>query len=200
MERELAFFETTSAFELWLAEHHTQTTGIWIRIAKKNSAQRSITYAEALDCALCWGWIDGQKAKKDEDSWIQYFAKRKKKSLWSQVNQKNVERLAAEGRMKTPGAEAIEEAKRSGQWDAAYQPTRSRNVPEDLAKALSENKKAKEFFESLGSQNRFAFVFRLTTAKKPETRLKRLNEYLGMLERGEVFYPKKASESSSAPG
>ncbi len=194
MERKIILFEKTADLETWLEKNHTQITGIWIRIAKKGSGLRSVTYAEALDCALCWGWIDGQKAKHDENSWVQYFVRRKKNSIWSQVNQKNVERLTAEGRMQAPGAEAIEEAKRSGQWEAAYQPTSSREVPEDLEKALNENKKAKDFFESLGSQNRFAFIFRLTTAKKAETRLKRLNEFLGMLERGEVFYPKRASK------
>ncbi len=195
MEREIISFEQASDFEAWLADHHTQTTGIWICIAKKGSAQQSVTYAEALDCALCYGWIDGQKAKYDEVSWLQYFTKRKKNSIWSQVNQKNVERLIAEGRMQASGLEAIEQAKLSGQWDKAYQPVSSREIPEDLARALAQNSKAKDFFDSLGSQNRFAFVFRLSTAKRAETRLKRLNEYIRMMENGEVFYPTPQKKS-----
>lgn len=192
-DREIVAFEDTAQLEAWLAEHHARTTGIWIHIAKKGSGRRSVTYAEALDCALCYGWIDGQKAKYDEQSWLQYFARRKKSSIWSQVNQKHVERLVAQGRMRAPGLEAIESAKSSGQWDRAYQPTRSREVPEDLERALSENPRAKTFFDSLGSQNRFAFVFRISTAKRAETRLKTLNRCLRMLENGEVFHPKKST-------
>jgi len=190
LDREVIFFENQAQFELWLHDNHAQTTGIWILITKKGSERNSITYREALDSALCFGWIDGQKTKNDEHSWLQYFAKRKKKSLWSQVNQKNVERLMLEDRMRPQGLEAIDEAKRSGQWDAAYQPTRSREIPPELAMALEKHKKAKEFFETLNSQNRFAFVFRVITAKKEETKLRRVAEFIRMMENGEVFYPK----------
>ena len=173
-----------------LEGHHTQVDGIWIRIAKKGVGLQSISYAEALDCALCFGWIDGQKAKHDENSWLQYFSKRRKNSIWSQVNRENIARLIESGRMRPPGEFAVEEAKKSGQWDSAYQPGKSREIPEDFEKALNSNEKAKDSFDSLDSQNRFSFAFRISTAKKAETRQKRLNEYIRMLENGEVFHPK----------
>jgi uncharacterized protein YdeI (YjbR/CyaY-like superfamily) len=191
LEREIISFQRASDFEFWLEAHHTQATGIWIQIMKKGSGLPSITYQQALECALCFGWIDGQKAKQDGNSWLQYFSKRKKNSIWSQVNRKNSERLILEGRMQSPGAAAIEEAKRSGAWDAAYQPTRSREIPVELDEALAKSKKARDFFEALDSHNRFAFVFRVSTARKEETRLKRVNEYIRMMENREVFYPKK---------
>lgn len=191
MERKILSFENSADFESWLEVHHNDDTGIWILIAKKGIDQQSISYAEALDCALCYGWIDGQKAKHDEYFWLQYFTKRKKKSIWSQINRENVGRLIELGRMRAPGELAVNEAKKSELWDSAYQPVKSRTIPEDLEKALSTNKKANDFFDSLGSQNRFAFVFRLSTAKKAETRQKRLSEYIRMLENGEVFHPKK---------
>ena len=199
MDRVIVSFASPSAFTSWLEEHHAQPTGVWLLIEKKDSSRRSIDYREALDCALCFGWIDGQKAKNDESSWLQSFSKRRKNSLWSQVNQKHVERLITEGRMQPPGLAAIGEAKASGQWDNAYQPTRSREVPPDLEKALGQSPRAKAFFETLDSQNRFAFVFRSTNAKKPETRAKRVEEFVRMMENGEVFYPKKAKEPVDRP-
>lgn len=191
MEREILSFNQQSDFETWLDTHYTQNSGIWILIAKKGTSRQSITYAEALDSALCFGWIDGQKASYDNSSWLQYFSKRKRKSIWSQVNRDNIQRLTEAGRMRSPGLAAVDEAKESGQWESAYQPTKSREIPEDLEKALNGNKRAREFFDSLGSQNRFAFVFRVLTAKKIETRQKRIEEYIHMMENGEVFYPKK---------
>jgi uncharacterized protein YdeI (YjbR/CyaY-like superfamily) len=191
MDRVIVAFENAPQFEAWLEENHTQPTGIWLLIAKKASGRPSITYAQALECALCYGWIDGQKAKHDEGSWLQHFSRRKKDSIWSQVNQTNVARLIAEGRMQAQGLAAIEEAKQSGQWAAAYQPTKSREIPADLEVALAQSPKARAFFDTLGSQNRYAFVFRVSTAKRPETRAKRIVEFVQMMENGEVFYPKK---------
>ena len=159
-------------------------------IAKRSSGAKSISYSEALDCALCFGWIDGQKNKHDENTWIQYFCKRKSNSIWSQVNKKKVESLLQEGRVRQPGLNAIELAKLGGQWDAAYQPTSSREIPPELEAALMQNKKAKDFFDSLNSQNRFAFVFRIITVKKEETKLRKVADFVRMLENGEVFYPK----------
>lgn len=190
MDRVILSFEDSGDFEAWLKENHAQPTGIWLQIAKKGSGRSSITYAQALDVALCYGWIDGQKAKLDEGSWLQHFSRRKPKSLWSQVNQKNVERLTGEGRMQAPGVAAIEAAQQSGQWAAAYQPTRSREIPPELEQALSLSPQARAFFDTLGSQNRFAFVFRVSTAKKAETRAKRVQEFIRMMENGEVFYPR----------
>ena len=191
MEREIAFFMTEADFEVWLEQNYEQENGIWLRIAKKSATQQSITYTEALDTALCYGWIDGQKAKYDEQSWLQYFCKRKTRSLWSQVNQENIARLTQEGRLKAPGLAAVEQAKLSGQWDSAYQSMSSRDVPEDFEQSLVQSPKAKEFFESLGSQNRFALIFRLSTTKKEETRRKKIAQFIEMLERGQVFHPLK---------
>jgi len=191
VEKEIVTFQSSRTFEDWLVLNHTRTTGIWIRISKKGAETPSITYAQALESALCFGWIDGQKAKYDETSWLQYFTRRKKSSLWSQVNRNHAERLITEGRMREPGLAAIEEAKRSGEWDAAYQPTKSRELPPELKDALEKSEKARQFFETLNSQNRFAFVFRTLTAKKQETKLKRVSEFIRMMENGEVFYPKE---------
>jgi len=193
LERDIIPFKESAEFEAWLEDHHSQDSGIWIQIAKKGSGEESITYAQALDCALCYGWIDGQKAKLDDKYWLQYFTKRKKNSIWSQINRENVKRLIDSGRMRPPGESAIEEAKRSGQWEAAYQSVKSREIPEDFAKALNLNTRAKEFFETLGSQNRLAFVFRITTAKRPETRQRRIGEFIRMLENGDVFHSGKKS-------
>jgi uncharacterized protein YdeI (YjbR/CyaY-like superfamily) len=184
-------FDQQSDFETWLETHHAQDTGIWILLAKKGTGRQSISYSEALDSALCFGWIDGQKASYDESSWLQYFSRRKRRSIWSQINRDNIQRLIETGRMRPAGLAAVDAAKDSGQWESAYQPTSSREIPEDLEKALNGNTKAREFFDSLGSQNRFAFVFRVSTAKKAETRKKRIEEYIRMMENGEVFYPKK---------
>jgi len=190
MDKEILAFTTPAEFETWLSAHHGLSAGVWLVISKKSSGRISITYAEALDRALCYGWIDGQKTKHDEGSWLQYFTRRKKTSLWSQVNKENVARLVLENRMREPGLAAIEEAKKSGQWDAAYQPTRSREIPPELEQALLASPKAQQFFDTLNSQNRFAFVFRVLTAKKPETKIKRVQEFIRMMEAGEVFYPK----------
>ena len=189
MDREIVFFPTSGDWEHWLEENHRKPTGVWVRLLKKGKETDSLTYAQALDCALCFGWIDGQKAKLDDDSWLQYFTRRKGRSLWSQVNKEHVARLEAEGRMRDPGREAIAEARRSGQWDAAYQPTRSREIPPELAAAFETHPRAQAFFETLNSQNRFAFVFRVQSAKKAETKEKRVREFIQMLEEGRVFYP-----------
>lgn len=191
MEKEILSFQTPLAFEDWLTGNFERTMGVWLRISKKGAENPTLTYAQALESALCFGWIDGQKAKLDETSWLQYFTRRKKKSLWSQVNRNHVARLILEGRMREPGLAAIEEAKRSGEWEAAYQPTKSRELPPELKSALETSDKARQFFETLNSQNRFAFVFRTLTAKKQETRLKRVAEFIRMMENGEVFYPKE---------
>jgi uncharacterized protein YdeI (YjbR/CyaY-like superfamily) len=189
LERTVLAFANPSEFETWLEENHEQASGVWLRLAKKGAGQASVTYAQALDAALCYGWIDGQKARLDEQAWLQYFARRKATSLWSQVNRGHIERLTVEGRMRPAGLAAVEAAKVSGQWQAAYQPTRSRELPPELEEALALSPRARAFFDTLTSQNRFAFVFRTATAKKPETRLRRVKEFIRMLENGEVFYP-----------
>jgi len=188
-ERTIVAFADPAAFEAWLEQHHTQTNGVWLQIAKKGYGP-SVTYAQALDAALCWGWIDGQKASHDETSFLQYFCPRRKGSVWSQINQGHVARLTEEGRLRRPGLAAIEEAKRTGQWDRAYQPARSQDLPPALAQALDENPRAHAFFDTLDRQNRFAFIFRCTTPQKEETRQRKVEEAVRMLEAGEVFYPK----------
>jgi uncharacterized protein YdeI (YjbR/CyaY-like superfamily) len=189
MDRETVFFPRVGDWEQWLEANHLRPTGVWVRLLKKGREPDSLTYAQALDVALCFGWIDGQKAKLDEESWLQYFTRRKKASLWSQVNREHVARLEAEGRMRDPGRQAIAEAKRSGQWEAAYQPTRSREVPPELEAAFRDHPSAKSFFETLNSQNRFASVFRIQSAKKSETKERRVKEFIQMMEEGRVFYP-----------
>lgn len=174
---------------VWLEENQSLSTGIWLQLAKKGSV--GITYAQALDIALCFGWIDGQKKGQDETTWLQYFAPRKRGSIWSQINQGHVKRLTEAGLMRPAGLAAVEAARASGEWDRAYQGQSNREVPPELQAALDRSPKAKEFFETLSSQNRFAFVFRVSTAKKPETRLKRAAQFVEMLEEHRVFYPKE---------
>ena len=182
-------FESQSRWEEWLAENHAQQpTGIWLRIFKKASGVVSVTYAEALDEALCYGWIDGQANKYDERSWLQKFTSRRKKSIWSKVNTQHVERLIEAGKMKAAGLKEIEAAKQDGRWQQAYDSPKNMIVPEDFLKELENDSKAKTFFETLNKTNLYSIAFRLQTAKKPETREKRMKAILEMLARGEKFH------------
>ncbi len=181
-------FESPEAWGTWLAENHTQANGIWMRIAKKGANTRSITYAEALDLALCYGWIDGQKKSYDEHAWLQKFTPRRPRSVWSKINTQHIERLAAAGRMKSGGQAQVDAAKLDGRWERAYSPQRDAAPPEDFMSALNKSKKAQAFFATLTRRNIFPIVYRLQSAKKPETRHRRLNEMIAMLERGEKFY------------
>jgi len=181
-------FESQFRWEEWLAENHAQPTGIWLRIFKKSSGVVSLTYAEALAEALCYGWIDGQANKYDERSWLQKFTPRRKKSIWSKVNTLHVERLNKAGKMKPAGLKEIEAAKRDGRWQQAYDSPKNMTVPEDFLKELEKDSKAKTFFETLNKTNLYSIAFRLQTAKKPETREKRMKAILEMLARGEKFH------------
>lgn len=181
-------FEMPAKWEKWLAENHTQPNGIWLRIFKKGSNAASITYAEALDEALCYGWIDGQKNKYDDESYLQKFTPRRKRSLWSKVNTQHVERLTKAGKMKHAGLKEIERAKADGRWEQAYDSHRDMTVPEDFLLELEKNPEAKTFFETLNKTNLYSIAFRLQTAKKPETRRKRMDEILEMLSKGEKFH------------
>lgn len=172
----------------WLAKQHDKSTGVWLKLAKKNTGIPSITYEEALDVALCYGWIDGQKGSFDEQYWLQKFTPRGPKSIWSKVNTEKVERLIASGDMKPPGLKAIELAKQDGRWDAAYASQKNISIPEDFQAALDKNKKAKEFFATLKSSERYSFLFRIHTAKKAETRAKRIQQFVEMLEKGERIH------------
>ena len=189
-EPELFEFATAAAFEKWLQENGETSPTIGLIIAKKG-ARPTVTYAEAVESALCYGWIDGGKRKRDETTWVQQFSRRKPRSIWSQINRDKTAVLIAQGRMRPQGLAAIEAAKASGAWDAAYQPTSSKEVPPELAKALAADPRAKTAFDALDSQNRFAVVFRSINAKKEETRQKRIAQLVEMLARGEVIYPKK---------
>ncbi len=181
-------FNNTKELTAWMAKQHKVSNGIWIRLFKKNSGMDTITYAEALDVALCYGWIDGQKKTYDEESWIQKFTPRRPKSLWSKRNQEHVARLIKSGRMKAAGLQQVEAAKADGRWEQAYDSSSNMEVPEDFLKKLAKHKKAETFFKTLNKTNTYAIVWRLQTAKKPETREKRMTAILEMLKKGEKFH------------
>jgi uncharacterized protein YdeI (YjbR/CyaY-like superfamily) len=184
----ILLFESEQAWEQWLEGNHTGDQGIWLKIAKKESGKTSVSYDEALSVALCFGWIDGQKKKFDEAYWLQRFTPRRAKSPWSQRNVDIVTKLIEKGKMRASGLGEIERAKQDGRWDAAYASQSKAVVPEDLQQELDGNPEAKAFFEQLNSVNRYAIIYRITTAKKPETRQKRLEKYMAMLTAGEKLY------------
>lgn len=177
-------FTSSKEWRKWLAKNHSLTSGLWIRIFKKDSGIKTITYAEALEDALCYGWIDGQKNKYDATSFLQKFTPRRPKSMWSKRNTEIVERLIKENKMQKQGLKQIELAKADGRWQQAYDSPKNMKIPEDFLLLLSKDKKAKLFFEGLNKSNHFAIAFRLHTAKKPETREKRLKEFLSMMSAG----------------
>ncbi len=185
---EILSFRSSAEFRKWLAENHRESDGIWLRIFKKDSGEPSVTYAEALDEALCFGWIDGLKQPHDEVSWRQRFTPRRPKSGWSRINTQHADRLIKAGRMKAAGQAAIDAAKEDGRWTAAYDSPSKATIPEDFLAALRKNKKAQTFFESLNKANRYAIAYRLQTAKKPETKQRRMEMILAMLDRGEAFH------------
>jgi uncharacterized protein YdeI (YjbR/CyaY-like superfamily) len=182
-------FADADAWEAWLVAN-ADAKGVWLKIAKKDSGHATVTYAEALDVALCHGWIDGQKRGFDAAWFLQRFTPRRAKSLWSKINVGHVERLVAAGRMRDGGLREVEAAKADGRWDAAYDGGRSMEVPPELAKALSlaKHRKAKAFFETLNAANRYAVCWRVQTAKKPETKAKRVETLVAMLARGEKLH------------
>ena len=182
-------FTSSAAFRGWLDKNHASSDGIWLRLFKRDSGRKSITHAEALDQALCYGWIDGQAKPRDARSWLQKFTRRRAKSRWSRLNTERVERLTKTGQMTRAGLAAVAAAKADGRWQAAYDSPRNAAPPDDFLTALNENKKAKSFFATLNKANVYAIVYRLQTAKKSETHEKRLNGILAMLERGEKFHP-----------
>ena len=173
----------------WLAKQHDKSAGVWLKLSKKDAKIPSVTYEEALDVALCYGWIDGQKKGFDEQYWLQKFTPRGPKSIWSKINTEKAEKLIAKGEMKPAGLKAIELAKQDGRWEAAYEGQKKISVSEDFQAALDKNKKAKEFFGMLNSANRYAILFRIHNAKKLETRAKRIQQFVEMLARNEKLYP-----------
>lgn len=180
-------FESKKKFADWLAKEHDKSAGVWMKLAKKATGIPSVTYQEALDVALCYGWIDGQKRSFDDKYFLQKFTPRRPKSIWSKINTEKVEHLIASGEMKPSGLKAVEAAKQDGRWDAAYASQKNIAVPADFQSALSKNKKAKSFFESLTSSKRYSFLFRIETAKKAETREARIRQFVELLERCETF-------------
>lgn len=184
-EQPIIAFATAAEFRQWLAQHHASHVGIWMKIAKKASGIPTVTYAEALDEALCLGWIDGQTKAFDATAFLQKFTRRGSRSIWSKVNVGHVARLEKEGRMKPAGLAAVAAAKADGRWEAAYHSFSSAVMPDDFLAALAQEPEAKAFFETLNKTQRYSFFFRITTAKKAETRRKRIADFVAMLKRGE---------------
>jgi len=181
-------FSSPSEWEQWLKQNYSVSKGIWLQMYKKGSGIASVYYAEALDVALCYGWIDGQLKSVDELSYMQRFTPRRPKSIWSKRNIEHITRLTKEGRMKPAGLKEAEAAKNDGRWELAYDPQGSMTVPDDFLSELSKEKKALIFYESLNKANKYAIAWRIQTAKRPETKEKRMKEILEMLARGEKFH------------
>lgn len=182
-------FSTATAFEKWLSAHHATSAGLWLRIAKAGAGVKSVTYAEALDVALCYGWIDGQKGAIDAQYWRQRFTPRRPSSKWSKINCAKAEALVAAGRMKAPGLAQMEAARKNGAWEAAYAGQRTAQVPEDLAAAIDENPAAKAAFGALDRVNRYAILYRVGDAKREATRAARIAKFVSMLAKGGKLYP-----------
>jgi len=188
----IRLFVTLSAWSQWLEKNHRNSRGLWLRLAKKESGLQSLTYGEALEVALCYGWIDGQKRGESEQAWLQRFLPRSAKSIWSKINRDKALGLIACGRMKIAGLEAVEAAKKDGRWQAAYDSPKDARVPEDFQMALNASKEAQKVFENLDGANRYAVLFRIQTAKKAETRARKIREFIEMLESNETIHqPRK---------
>lgn len=181
-------FSDGQSFERWLEQQPKDTEGAWLKFAKKGAESPTLTKAEAIDAALCHGWIDGQLDKYDDEHWLVRFTPRKARSKWSEINKKRAAELLAEGRVRESGLAQIEAAKADGRWDAAYAPASSATVPADLLEALDANPKAARFFETLKGANRYAILYRIGSVKRPETRARKIAEYVAMLERGETIH------------
>jgi len=188
-ELPIELFEDQDAWAAWLESNHADSPGLWLRHAKKASHLASVSYAEALDVALCYGWIDGQKKSYDESSWLQKWTPRGAKSIWSKINREKALKLIEQARIQPAGLAEVERAKQDGRWEAAYDSHSTATVPDDLQAALDSNAEAGAFFATLNGTNRYAILFRIQTAKKAETRAKRIREFIGMLERHEKMHP-----------
>jgi uncharacterized protein YdeI (YjbR/CyaY-like superfamily) len=182
-------FASAAAWEGWLEEHHADADGVWIRMAKKGSGVESVRYPEVLESALCFGWIDGRREAHDERFFLQRYTPRRVRSRWSRINRETAERLVEEGRMRPAGLAEVERARADGRWEAAYESAARIQVPDDLRRELDARPEAKAFFEGLSSQNRYAILYRLHDAKRPETRARRLETFVAMLEAGETIHP-----------
>lgn len=189
LEEPILAFEGQRDWEGWLKKHHAGSAGVWLRIAKKGAGEVSLSYAEALDAALCYGWIDGQKKGQGAHHWLQRFTPRSARSIWSKKNCANALALIEQGRMKPPGLKEVERAQGDGRWGQAYDSPRTASVPPDLQAALDAQPGAKAFFATLNSANRYAVLWRVQTAKRPETRARRIEQLVQMLARGEKLHP-----------
>ncbi len=187
-ELPIEFFASQAQLEAWLDAHHAESDGIWLKIAKKGSGVESVDYAEALELALCFGWIDSQKRALDDSFFLQRFTPRRPRGKWSQINRAKAEELIAAGTMRSAGLAEVEAAQADGRWDAAYAGQRAATVPDDLRQELDRSPAAREFFDSLDAANRYAILYRLQEAKRPETRERRLRKFIAMLERGEKIH------------
>jgi len=186
-QQPVLFFDTPAKLEAWIDEHGEDSDGIWLKFAKKDSGIESVVYAEAVEIALSYGWIDGQAKRHDDHHYLQRFTPRRPRSKWSKINREKAERLMAEGRMRPAGLREVERAKEDGRWDEAYDSPSTATVPDDFRAALDAEPAAAEFFASLGSARRYSFLYRITDAKRPETRAKRIAEYVELLARGETL-------------
>jgi uncharacterized protein YdeI (YjbR/CyaY-like superfamily) len=185
-------FHGQDAWQKWLEKNHLQSNGLWLRLAKKGSGLRSVSYSEAVEIALCYGWIDGQKKPESEQAWLQRFLPRSARSIWSKINREKALALIAQDQMKSAGLKAIEAAKENGSWESAYDSPRSAEVPKDLQAALDASPRAREFFQSLDRANRYAVLFRIQTVKKTVTRAAKIRQFVEMLERNQrIHEPRK---------
>ncbi len=182
-------FEDQEAWFAWLRKNHARSSGVWLRIAKKGAGARSVSYPEAVDAALCFGWIDGQKKSGDQRYWLQRFTPRSAKSIWSKINREKANRLIESGRMTAAGLREVERAKRDGRWHGAYDSPSRAAIPADFQAALDRIPRAKAFFATLDSRNRYAVLFRIQTARKAETRARRIEKFAEMLSRREKIHP-----------
>jgi uncharacterized protein YdeI (YjbR/CyaY-like superfamily) len=182
-------FASPAEWEEWLVENHAGSEGVWIKMAKKDAGVESVRYPEVLESALCFGWIDGRREALDERYFLQRFTPRRARSKWSRINRDKAERLIADGSMRPAGLAEVQRAQQDGRWEAAYEGQKTSVVPADLQRELDARPPAKAFFAELNSQNRYAILYRLQDAKKPETRARRLAKFVAMLEAGETIYP-----------
>jgi uncharacterized protein YdeI (YjbR/CyaY-like superfamily) len=183
-------FPTKSAWEAWLKKAHESSEGVWLKMARKGSGVDSVNHAEALEVALCYGWIDGQTKKVDDAHWVQRFTPRTARSKWSKINREKALELIAAGKMTPAGKRAVEAAQADGRWEAAYEPPSKATVPDDLRRELERHPRAQRLFDQLDSQNRYAILYRLQDAKRPETRERRLAQFVAMLDDGKTIYPR----------
>jgi uncharacterized protein YdeI (YjbR/CyaY-like superfamily) len=192
--KKIKAFKSEAAFEAWLRANHARETEIWLRIYKKGSNKPTITNAQALDVSLCWGWIDGIRKSLDEESFLQRYSPRRPKSLWSQINRRNVKRLVLAGRMQPPGQRQVDAAKKDGRWKAAYAPIRATTratIPRDLRAAIAADARALDTFQKVGRVNLFALAFRTNNMKTPAGRARKIAELVAMLARGETIVPER---------